>query len=65
MLHKIKWMKGDIVDSVAGRFTNGEVKEIRKESGMTILTIQWANGLIQDRSEDIVRRRDYNVRDKR
>ena len=52
----VDWKVGDKVDSVGGNFKNGEVLEIKKEGTMTILRIKWPDGLIQERSDSIVRK---------
>jgi len=48
---------GDRVESVGGIFKDGEVLEVKRVGQMEIVKVKWENGLIQERSTAIVRRK--------
>ncbi len=47
---------GHKVDSVGGIWFNGTVRGVRKVGNITLLKIEWPNGVIQERSSGIVRK---------
>ncbi len=47
---------GDKVDSVGGILQDGIVKATREVSNFTLLTIEWPDGRVEDRSSRIVRK---------
>jgi len=53
----VEWKVGDKVESVGGLLKDGEVLEIKTENNWTLLKIKWENGLIQTRSDRIVRKK--------